>query len=144
MENKTYTKIIQLKTHKIYIMKKHFLAVALFLVSALAVNSSHAQQSEKKHKEHANVLNLTADQQSKLKAIKKDQKAQSKAIRADSSLSQEQKKQKMKELHGSFSQKKNAILTPDQIAKQDSLRAMHKHYGKGRKKDKVAALPQSN
>lgn len=118
-------------------MKKHLLALAMFTISLLTLETSHAQQTKKEHKKHENVLNLTADQQSKLKEIKKEQKAQAKAIKADSSISAEDRKKKLKDLHGSFSQKEKAILTPEQIAKQDSLRATHKHFGKdGKKKGK--------
>ncbi|PZP51397.1 MAG: hypothetical protein DI598_03305 [Pseudopedobacter saltans] len=115
-------------------MKKHFLLLTMFTISLFTLTASKAQQTGKDHQKHENVLNLTADQQAKLKAIKKTEKEQAKAIKADSSISAEDRKKKIKDLHSSFSQQQKAILTPEQQAKQDSLRATHKKFGKGGKK----------
>lgn len=113
-------------------MKKQLLVLAMCTISLFTYNASHAQKTNDGQK-HSNVLNLTTDQQAKMKEIRKSEKTQAKAIKADSSLSAEARKQKLKELHSGFSQQERAILTPEQQAKQDSLRATHKHFGKGGK-----------
>ena len=74
-------------------------------------------------------LNLTEDQQAKLKPILEDESKQMKALHDDTSLAQADKRAKMKELHDSSIEKMNAILTPDQQAKWKQMRQemMQKH-----------------
>ena len=74
-------------------------------------------------------LNLTEDQQAKLKPIIEDQSKQMKAIHDDTSLAPADRQAKMKELHESSIEKMNAILTPDQQAKWKQMRQemMEKH-----------------
>ena len=74
-------------------------------------------------------LNLTEDQQAKLKPILEDQSKQMKAIHEDTSLAPADRQAKMKELHESSMEKVNAILTPDQQAKWKQMRQemMEKH-----------------
>jgi Spy/CpxP family protein refolding chaperone len=74
-------------------------------------------------------LDLTEDQQAKLKPIIEDQSKQMKAIHADTSLAPADRQAKMKEVHESSIEKMNAILTPDQQAKWKQMRQemMEKH-----------------
>lgn len=74
-------------------------------------------------------LNLTEDQQTKVKPILEDQSKQMKAIHDDTSLAPAEKQAKMKDLHESSIEKMNAILTPDQQAKWKQMRQemMEKH-----------------
>lgn len=74
-------------------------------------------------------LDLTEDQQAKLKPILEDQSTQMKALHDDSSLAPEDKRTKMKELHDSSIEKMNAILNPDQQTKWKQMRQemMDKH-----------------
>jgi len=74
-------------------------------------------------------LNLTEDQQAKLKPILEDQSKQMKALHEDTSLAPADKQAKMKELHESSIEKMNAILTPDQQTKWKQMRQemMEKH-----------------
>ena len=74
-------------------------------------------------------LNLTDDQQAKLKPIIEDQSKQMKAIHEDTSLAPADKQAKMKELHESSIEKMNAILTPEQQTKWKQMRQemMEKH-----------------
>ena len=62
-------------------------------------------------------LNLTDDQKAKLKPILQDQMQQMKAVRADSSLSKDQKRAKIKSIHDSSHDGINTVLTPEQQAK---------------------------
>jgi len=74
-------------------------------------------------------LNLTEDQQAKLKPILEDQSKQMKALHDDTSLAPADKQAKMKELHESSGEKINAVLTPDQQAKWKQMKQemMEKH-----------------
>jgi periplasmic protein CpxP/Spy len=76
-------------------------------------------------------LNLTDDQKAKLKPILQDQMQQMKAVREDSSLSEEQKRAKMKSIHESLHDQINAVLTPEQQAKFKQMKQeqMQKHKG---------------
>src|SRR6266704_305326 len=83
--------------------------VSLGMVAALAVpvalaNSQAAVES----------LTLTDDQKAKVKDIFADAKTKRQAVSNDASLSDEQKKAKMKELHSSIMAKLNEVLTPEQ------------------------------
>ena len=59
-------------------------------------------------------LNLTDDQKAKVKDIFADAKTKRQAVSSDASLSDEQKKAKMKELHSATMTKLNEVLTPEQ------------------------------
>lgn len=59
-------------------------------------------------------LNLTDDQRAKVKDIFADAKTKHQAVANDTSLSDDQKKAKLKELHEGTLAKVNAVLTPDQ------------------------------
>ena len=74
-------------------------------------------------------LDLTDDQQAKLKPILEDESTQMKTLHEDSSLASDDKKAKMKELHESSTEKINAVLTPDQQAKWKQMKQemMEKH-----------------
>jgi len=59
-------------------------------------------------------LNLNDDQKAKVKDIFTEAKAKREAIFQDSSLSEDQKKEKMKALREDTKTKVNAVLTPEQ------------------------------
>jgi Spy/CpxP family protein refolding chaperone len=65
-------------------------------------------------------LNLTDDQKAKVKDIFADAKTRHQAVSNDASLSDDQKKAKMKELHEGTMAKLNGVLTPDQQAELKS------------------------
>ncbi len=72
--------------------------------------------------EFGKELNLTSDQQAKMKEIRKDYKSRIESVRNDNALSQEQKKEKTKELMKQQQEQVKMILTKDQIEKMQSLR----------------------
>ena len=74
-------------------------------------------------------LNLTDDQKAKLKPVLQDQMQQMKAVREDSSLSEDQRRAKMKSIHESLHDQINAVLTPEQQAKFKQMQhdEMEKH-----------------
>jgi Spy/CpxP family protein refolding chaperone len=59
-------------------------------------------------------LSLTDDQKAKVKDIFADAKAKHQAVSNDTSLTDDQRKAKLKELHEGTLAKVNAVLTPDQ------------------------------
>ena len=59
-------------------------------------------------------MSLTDDQKAKVKDIFTDAKAKHQAVSNDASLTDDQKKAKLKELHEGTLAKVNAVPTPDQ------------------------------
>ena len=129
-------------------------SIALFLLAFVAgmmvgAPASHAVQTAPAAQEHGAMggsmmgpmtpenrlkmltekLNLTEDQQAKVKPILEDQSKQMKAIHDDASLAPADRQAKMKEIHESSIERMNAILTPDQHAKWKQMRQemMDKH-----------------
>jgi periplasmic protein CpxP/Spy len=103
--------------------------VSLGMVAALAVpialaNSQAATAPQAAGKEmgmHGSglqaaveSLNLTDEQKAKVKDIFADAKTKHQAVTSDASLNEEQKKAKLKELHGAIMAKLNEVLTPEQ------------------------------
>jgi Spy/CpxP family protein refolding chaperone len=80
------------------------------------------KHARRHHKKMAKELGLTADQKKQLKSLRQDQKKQIDAVRNDSSLSQEQKAAKLKEIHKAGMEKRDAVLTPEQREKMQHLR----------------------
>ncbi|HEY5391145.1 MAG TPA: hypothetical protein VIJ57_03435 [Hanamia sp.] len=119
-------------------MKKVFLFVTAALLFAATSNaqvqrnSSSSQRVQSDSARHGrngkmmNELNLSQDQKTQIKSLHQENKQQRDAIKNDASLTPDQKKQKMKELHQSQSDKMNSILTPDQQAKRKQMIAERK------------------
>jgi periplasmic protein CpxP/Spy len=80
----------------------------------------------------AQELNITADQKQQLKPILQEEAQKVKALRADTSLSQQQKRQKLQEIRQDLLAKIKPILTPQQLAKWQQLRG-EKHAARGHK-----------
>jgi Spy/CpxP family protein refolding chaperone len=89
-------------------------------------------------------LNLSADQQAKVKSILDDQQQQFSTIRQDSSLSKADKHAKMQQVHDSSASQVRAVLNPDQQTKFDAMLAKHKDKmsKKGQKGSDQNAPPQ--
>ena len=68
-------------------------------------------------------LNLTADQQAKMQTSRKAVGEQMKAIRANTALSDEQKREQMKELHKKQQENMKSILTKEQLEKLKDKRS---------------------
>ena len=84
-------------------------------------------------------LDLTEDQQAKLKPILDDRHEKMKALRDDTSLTPEDKKAKAKALADSTNDQIKAILTPDQLTKFTALQAEMKEHRE--KQHEQAASP---
>jgi protein CpxP len=66
-------------------------------------------------------LDLTADQKDKAAPVVKEFNDKMAALRADSSLAQEDRRPKMKEIRDAFTAKMKTILTPEQFTKFEEL-----------------------
>jgi len=62
-------------------------------------------------------LNLTEDQKAKIKPILQDEVSQLKSVKADTTLSADQKQAKVSEIHGNAKSQIQSILTPEQREK---------------------------
>jgi protein CpxP len=131
--------------------KLSFLVLPFALVAGLMLvgQTSHALQTATTPQEHGAMggstmgpmtpenrlkmltekLNLTEDQQAKLKPILEDEGKQMKALHDDTSLAAADKRSKMMEVHDSSTEKINAVLTADQQAKWKQMKQemMEKH-----------------
>ena len=96
------------------------LAAALAVPGALAKPQAAPQTAAKEMGMHGGLqaavesLNLTDDQKAKVKDIFADAKTKKQALSSDTSLNEEQRKAKMKELHSATMAKLNEVLTPEQ------------------------------
>jgi Spy/CpxP family protein refolding chaperone len=107
-------------------MKKVTIVLAAFLLAGtisfgqsstqLPVVGQKATQFEQKANDEYKSLNLSADQQSKINAIKSDVMTKMTSVKNNTSLTQSQKQQQMQALMQSGQTKINAVLTPDQQA----------------------------
>jgi len=98
---------------------------------AMGGHAREAMTPESRLKMLTEKLNLTEDQQAKLKPILENESQQTKALHDDTSLAPADKRAKMKELHESSTEKINAVLTPDQQTKWKQMKQemMEKHKG---------------
>lgn len=78
----------------------------------------------------AKELSLTDDQKTKLQAALEDQMTKIRELHKDTSLSQEDKRIKAKELREATQAKIKEILTPDQLEKWHKLMKQHGPQGK--------------
>jgi periplasmic protein CpxP/Spy len=113
------------------------LAACLFSMAALAQQTSPAQESgEHKHggqmdgrmrssddllKDLTTKLNLTADQQAKVKSILEENHQKMQTTMKDESLSQADKHAKMKEMHDAVHAQVRDVLTDEQKPKFDAM-----------------------
>lgn len=115
------------------------LSACLFAMAALAQQNPPAQENgdhkqgghmamgpgmgnvDDHVKELSTKLNLTADQQTKVKAILEENHQQMRATMNDQSLSKEDKHAKMKSMHDSVHAKVRDILTDEQKPKFDAM-----------------------
>lgn len=74
-------------------------------------------------------LNLTKDQQEKVKAIQDKQRTESEAVRNNSSLSREQQREQMMEIRKKYSEQIDALLNAEQ---KEKLKAKQKEMQKRR------------
>ena len=125
-------------------------AVPLFFAYSVATGAQDAGTQEPKpqaqtesgphHGQRANQLerlskelNLTDEQKEKVEPILDEQTKQMHATQEDASLNQEQKRDKMKQIHQTTHSQINDILTPEQQKKFADLKEQQKEHREGSK-----------
>ncbi len=78
-------------------------------------------------------LNLSEDQQTKVKSILQDQQKQMSSLKQDSSLSPEDRRAKFEEIKKNASQQIRAVLNEEQQKKYDELQSKHGNWREHRK-----------
>lgn len=91
-------------------------------------HKKHGDAAEKRLKRASKRLNLTDDQQEKIRPIFQDEEKQMNEIEADSTLTAQQKHKKMRQIRLASRTQMDAILTPEQKEKVPPVRA----HGGGR------------
>jgi Spy/CpxP family protein refolding chaperone len=81
------------------------------------------QNRKQAAKQMMRELNLSKDQTKEMKEVRQNTKAQREAIKNDATLTDEQKKEKVKALAKESGQKISKILTPEQLAKLKAMQA---------------------
>ena len=126
------------------------IGVPIFAQTATADSSSQDAQAAPTGPRHhrgnrmqklSQELNLTADQQAKIKPIFQQARAQGKTIHQDASLTKEQKMAKMKELHQTTMAQMNEILTPEQQTQWKQLREQHRAQWQQRHQQQQQTAP---
>jgi protein CpxP len=74
-------------------------------------------------------LNLTDDQKAQMKKIHENAKSQMDAVNSDSSLSADQKGEKLRQIHRDTHKQMQAILTPEQRQTMKEWRRSHRGQG---------------
>jgi len=132
-------------------MLKHWLptlmlaSVITFVPAALAQDSGNAPQSapegappehgrgghmdpEKRTEMLTKELKLTSDQQPKVLDILKSAQSQMQGLRSDSSLSQDDRRSKMMEIHKASNDQIRALLDAGQQKKWDVMQSKHEQW----------------
>jgi periplasmic protein CpxP/Spy len=95
--------------------------------------------------EHAQMLakhlKLSADQQSKAQAIFETERTQMEGLRSDTTLSREDRRAKMMDIHKSSSAQVRALLDPGQQKKFDEMEAKRGGWGEGHHGDQQGPPP---
>lgn len=132
-------------------MSKHFL-LALVAAGAITVSAtfvaaqdtmSHDQQASpseetghmhhgmdpaKRTQELTKKLNLTSDQQGKVQSILESEKSQMQSLHQDNSMSQQDRRSKMMDIHKASSDQIRAILDSTQQKKWDEMQAKREQW----------------
>jgi periplasmic protein CpxP/Spy len=74
-------------------------------------------------------LNLTEDQKAKIKPMAEDVYKKMNDVHQDSSLSEQERREKIRQIHENALGQVKTILTPDQQKKMDEMMASHAHDG---------------
>jgi len=75
------------------------------------------------------MLNLTSDQQAKIRPILENESQQMQALRTDTSMAREDKMTKMRSIRENTNGQISPILTSDQQQKWQQMQAQHMHPG---------------
>ena len=127
-------------------MTRRFLLVAVTSVLGVVIASGIAfgqrgnrqpPSVDEQVKRLADRLNLSDDQQSKIKPILEDQRQQMASLREDTSLSREDRMSKMRSIRESTTSKISAILNDDQKKQYEAMQQeMRSREGRGQNRDR--------
>lgn len=74
-------------------------------------------------------LNLTEEQRTKIKPMAEDVYKQMDQVRQDSSLSEQERREKLRQIHENALGQVKTILNPEQQKKLDEMMSSHAHHG---------------
>jgi len=99
----------------------------------MAQGGHHMATPEQRLQHMTRMLNLTDDQQAKIKPMLEQQQQQMEALHQDSSMSQADRHSKMMEIRQSTDEQIKGVLTPEQQTKWQQMqeRNMQRHGGMG-------------
>jgi len=121
-------------------MKKLLMPLALSLLVLTSATAQEKKESEVKNNAHqkqekiAKELNLSKEQQEKMKAINKDFMAKAKALKSNDNITNGELKKEMKVLHDNRQSQVKSTLNSDQQKKFDELKTKRKNHKKDVKK----------
>ena len=127
---------------------RYSLVLTLFCVAGMITTSAVAQDSDanqqsappqhwrghgqfdpaKRTEMLTKQLSLTSDQQPKVLDALKSEQSKMEALRSDSSLSQDDRRAKMMDIHKSTNDQVRALLNPDQQKKWDEMQSQHEQW----------------
>ncbi len=100
--------------------------------AAAAPQDHHPMMSPDQRLQHmTRQYNLTEDQQQKIKPLLEQEQQQMQTMRQDTSMSQQDRMAKMRELRQSTNEQIKGVLTPDQQKKWDAMQSRHMEGGMG-------------
>ena len=91
----------------------------------------------------AKHLNLNADQQAKVTDILKSEQTQMESVHSDASLSQQDRRAKMMDIHKTSNDQIRALLNPDQQKKWDDMQSRREQMMQGHHPGGEMAAPDS-
>lgn len=139
-------------------MSKHVKLLAVVLLAACAAfsqdssqpapapkqNRMHGDSAEKRLKRMSKRLNLTDEQKEKLRPILADEEKQATAVDADTTLNQQQRHKKMREIRLNSRSQMDSILTPEQKEQMPKMRAGGGGGGRHRQRPAQPTAPNAD
>lgn len=87
----------------------------------------HFDQNVERHREHlAKELGLSRDQKAQIKRFREQHRAEMQSVKDDPSLTPDQRRMKLMELHRQHEEFLATVLTPAQKAKWMQIRGQHR------------------
>ncbi len=117
-------------------MKKLLMPIGFFLLvltSAIAQQQQGVEAKNKIHQRHEKIakeLNLSKEQQQKMKSIHQDFNTKVKNLKSNDNLTMGDFKKQIKALHQQKESQVKSILNAEQQAKLDELKTKRKHHKK--------------
>jgi periplasmic protein CpxP/Spy len=99
---------------------------------------------EKRSEMMAKHLKLNADQQAKVKDILTSEQSQMQKLHEDSSMSQDDRRSKMMDMHKASNDQIRGLLNPDQQKKFDEMQSKHEQWQNHRHDEGPGAAPDSD